>query len=86
MSLGSANQCYGSEQAIGNYACLKGVEAREVSKGKNEGVAKKDPCSSGTKSMGDIILKLGRRWTKGLEVAWFLCKVAVSVFCGSSYG
>lgn len=45
MSLGSANQCYGSEQAIGNYACLKGVEAREVSKGKNEGVAKKDPCS-----------------------------------------
>lgn len=36
--------------------------------------------------MGDIILKLGRRWIKGFEVVWFLCKVVVFVFCGSFYG
>lgn len=52
MYLGTAEQCGGSEQAIVSYACLKGTEAKEVSKGKNEGIANKDPRPQGIKSMG----------------------------------
>lgn len=73
MYLGTVEQYDETEQAIVSYVCLKGAEAREVSKGKNEGTANKEPCLQGT--MGDSIQKPGSCWTKGREVVWFCVRL-----------
>lgn len=50
--LGTAEQCDGSEHAIVSYVCLKGIEAREVSKGTNEEITNKDPVHREPRARG----------------------------------